>query len=67
MMSCFRFVFHLLKEFSLNFYRNRCMGEFFNEFELPCSIMLVQLNFTLAKHCNNIKLARAPPSVILGE
>lgn len=28
--------------------------------------MLMQLNFTLAKHCNKAKLARASQSVVLG-
>lgn len=56
-MSCFTFIFHLFKEFSLNFYRNRCMGEFVSKLELPRSIVLVQLNFTLVQHCNNAKLA----------
>lgn len=64
MMSCFKFIFHLLKAFSLRFYKNRCVGEFFSEAELPCSIMLMQLNFTLARHCNKAKLARPSQSVI---
>jgi len=66
-MSCFTFIFHLFREFSLNFYRNRCMGELFSKLELSCSIVLAQLNFTLVKHCNNAELAWAPGSVILGE
>lgn len=67
MMSRFRFIFHLLKEFSLCFSKNRCLGEFFRDAELPCSVMLMQLDFTLTKHCNKAELARASQSVILGE
>jgi len=57
----------LIKEFSFRFYKNRCVGEFFSEAELPCSIMLMQLNFTLAKHSNKAKLTSASQSLILGE